>query len=214
MAVFRRRQGVHPLLSRRSDHARQRQEPADRLAPAGGRRKTHAGVSRPPRQRLLAVDADHDRRHALHAGCARVRQRVRRRIRRDDLAAGTDGPDAGRNPGQSTRGVDYWRGGSDSRIFVIRGEYLYALNAKTGKVYPDSATTGGRACISTRANRWPADSTTAPGLSSSATWSSSPGTRRGRATAVKERSGARRRERLRRADGQAFVDVPCRAASR
>ncbi len=39
--------------------------------------------------------------------------------------------------GQSTRGVDYWRGGSDSRIFVIRGEYLYALNAKTGKVYPD-----------------------------------------------------------------------------
>jgi glucose dehydrogenase len=39
--------------------------------------------------------------------------------------------------GQSTRGVDYWRGGNDSRIFVIRGEYLYALNAKTGKVYPD-----------------------------------------------------------------------------
>ena len=39
--------------------------------------------------------------------------------------------------GQSTRGVDYWRGGSDHRIFVIRGEYLYALNAKTGKPYAD-----------------------------------------------------------------------------
>ncbi len=39
--------------------------------------------------------------------------------------------------GQSTRGVDYWRGGADQRIFAIRGEYLYALNAKTGKVYPD-----------------------------------------------------------------------------
>ena len=39
--------------------------------------------------------------------------------------------------GQSTRGVDYWRGSNDSRIFAIRGEYLYALNARTGKVYPD-----------------------------------------------------------------------------
>ncbi len=38
--------------------------------------------------------------------------------------------------GASTRGVDYWRGGSgnaDKRIFAIRGEYLYALNAETGK---------------------------------------------------------------------------------
>jgi quinoprotein glucose dehydrogenase len=39
--------------------------------------------------------------------------------------------------GQSTRGVDYWRGGGDQRIIVVRGEYLYALNARTGKVYPD-----------------------------------------------------------------------------
>jgi glucose dehydrogenase len=39
--------------------------------------------------------------------------------------------------GQSTRGVDYWRAGGDQRIFVIRGEYLYALNAKTGKTYAD-----------------------------------------------------------------------------
>ena len=39
--------------------------------------------------------------------------------------------------GQSTRGVDYWRGGSDQRIFAVRGEYLYALNAKSGKPYQD-----------------------------------------------------------------------------
>jgi len=42
--------------------------------------------------------------------------------------------------GQSTRGVDYWRGGSgnnDQRILAVRGEYLYALNAKTGKPYPE-----------------------------------------------------------------------------
>jgi len=38
--------------------------------------------------------------------------------------------------GASTRGVDYWRGGAgnaDKRIFAVRGEYLYALNADTGK---------------------------------------------------------------------------------
>jgi quinoprotein glucose dehydrogenase len=38
--------------------------------------------------------------------------------------------------GSATRGVDYWRSGADSadqRIFAIRGEYLYALNARTGK---------------------------------------------------------------------------------
>ena len=38
--------------------------------------------------------------------------------------------------GSATRGVDYWRGGAanaDKRIFAIRGEYLYALNAETGK---------------------------------------------------------------------------------
>jgi glucose dehydrogenase len=44
--------------------------------------------------------------------------------------------------GQSTRGVDYWRSGPDQRIFAIRGEYLYALNAKTGKPYPDFGTQG------------------------------------------------------------------------
>ncbi len=41
--------------------------------------------------------------------------------------------------GSSTRGVDYWRGGggnADQRIFAIRGEYLYALNAQTGKPIP------------------------------------------------------------------------------
>jgi quinoprotein glucose dehydrogenase len=36
--------------------------------------------------------------------------------------------------GAATRGVDYWQSGdTDKRIFAIRGEYLYALDAKTGK---------------------------------------------------------------------------------
>jgi quinoprotein glucose dehydrogenase len=35
--------------------------------------------------------------------------------------------------GTSTRGVDYWRGAGDRRIFAIRGEYLYAINAESGE---------------------------------------------------------------------------------
>jgi len=34
--------------------------------------------------------------------------------------------------GESTRGVAYWRKGSDERIVSIKGEYLYAMDAKTG----------------------------------------------------------------------------------
>jgi quinoprotein glucose dehydrogenase len=44
--------------------------------------------------------------------------------------------------GDSTRGVAYWTDGKDERILVQRGEYLYALNAKTGKTYPDFGTRG------------------------------------------------------------------------
>jgi quinoprotein glucose dehydrogenase len=47
--------------------------------------------------------------------------------------------------GAATRGVDYWRGGAsdaDKRIFAIRGEYLYALNAETGKPAPGFGTQG------------------------------------------------------------------------
>jgi glucose dehydrogenase len=39
--------------------------------------------------------------------------------------------------GDSTRGVAYWTDGKDSRVLSQRGEYLYALNAKTGKGYPE-----------------------------------------------------------------------------
>jgi len=42
----------------------------------------------------------------------------------------------------STRGVAYWGNGSDSRIFAMQGANLIALNAKTGKRYPDWGTSG------------------------------------------------------------------------
>ena len=47
--------------------------------------------------------------------------------------------------GESTRGADFWRRGTDERVLIVRGEYLYAINAKTGKTYPGSATTGASA---------------------------------------------------------------------
>jgi len=36
--------------------------------------------------------------------------------------------------GQSSRGVDVWRDGKSMRIFSVRGEYLYALNANDGSL--------------------------------------------------------------------------------
>jgi quinoprotein glucose dehydrogenase len=35
--------------------------------------------------------------------------------------------------GTSVRGVEYWANGADQRIISVRGEWLYALNAKTGQ---------------------------------------------------------------------------------
>ncbi|MGH9385572.1 MAG: PQQ-binding-like beta-propeller repeat protein [Vicinamibacterales bacterium] len=41
--------------------------------------------------------------------------------------------------GQSPRGVDYWRSpsGTDERLYIARGEYLYAVNLKEGGLYRD-----------------------------------------------------------------------------
>jgi quinoprotein glucose dehydrogenase len=55
---------------------------------------------------------------------------------------------AGELRGDSTRGVGYWTDGKDARILVQRGPYLYALNAQTGKTYPDFGE-GGRVDLKT-----------------------------------------------------------------
>ena len=39
--------------------------------------------------------------------------------------------------GSSSRGLDYWESGTDQRVLGVKGDYLYALNAKTGAYYPD-----------------------------------------------------------------------------
>jgi len=50
----------------------------------------------------------------------------------------------GRPParGGSSRGIAYWKNGNESRIFALYGSSLIALNAKTGKRYPDFGTDG------------------------------------------------------------------------
>jgi glucose dehydrogenase len=44
--------------------------------------------------------------------------------------------------GDSTRGLAYWRGRNDERLFVQRGDMLVALNAKTGRPYADFGQSG------------------------------------------------------------------------
>ncbi len=39
--------------------------------------------------------------------------------------------------GQSMRGIDSWRSGSDLRLLLVHGRYLYAVNAKDGTIYSD-----------------------------------------------------------------------------
>src|ERR1043165_7622952 len=44
-----------------------------------------------------------------------------------------DGPEQMRAGGSSRR-ISYWRNANDARIFSVRGEYLYALDPKTGQL--------------------------------------------------------------------------------
>ncbi|HJS75325.1 MAG TPA: PQQ-binding-like beta-propeller repeat protein, partial [Vicinamibacteria bacterium] len=48
--------------------------------------------------------------------------------------------------GQSPRGIDIWRDGDHLRLILTRGEYLYAVDAKTGKLVPGFGE-GGRASL-------------------------------------------------------------------
>src|SRR5215831_549467 len=41
-----------------------------------------------------------------------------------------------KNRSQRVRGMTWWSGGADERIFAGVGRYVYALNAKTGAVIP------------------------------------------------------------------------------
>ena len=47
--------------------------------------------------------------------------------------AGLVPPAPAGQPGRTSRGVAYWSDGRDARILALTGQYLVALNAKTGK---------------------------------------------------------------------------------
>jgi quinoprotein glucose dehydrogenase len=44
--------------------------------------------------------------------------------------------------GSASRGIAYWRDGSDERIVSVRGQYLWAIDAKTGKLIPTFGVNG------------------------------------------------------------------------
>ena len=50
--------------------------------------------------------------------------------------------DPGSYRGAGTRGVAYWTDGNEQRIVVQRGEWMYALDAKTGEMYRDFGENG------------------------------------------------------------------------
>ena len=39
--------------------------------------------------------------------------------------------------GRSSRGLDYWTDGSDRRLILVKGGYLYTLDPETGRTHPD-----------------------------------------------------------------------------
>jgi quinoprotein glucose dehydrogenase len=63
-----------------------------------------------------------------------------------------DLPDGEPVNGSASRGVAYWRSGNDERILVVRGEYLWAIDARTGKLIP---TFGDKGRVNLRSNLGP-----------------------------------------------------------
>jgi quinoprotein glucose dehydrogenase len=111
-----------------------------------------------------------------------------RRDRQDAVGAGAAKEEAA---GEPTRGLDFWQSGADRRLVAIRGEYLYALDAKTGKPAADFGTGGRVALHFSRSAAAAASSPTPPARSSSATSSSSPATPTAPATAAAKKERAR-----------------------
>src|SRR5262245_52273744 len=57
--------------------------------------------------------------------------------------AGQEGRGRDGAPGAASRGLAFWTDDADARILTVNGSYLVALNAKTGRRYPNFGT-GGR----------------------------------------------------------------------
>ena len=85
LGLLRRRQGLHPVRSARSDHARQCRGPGDPVAAPGGRSRPDGRVPGPGRLGLPEGDADPYRRRTLRSQRCRSGRGLRSGHRRDPL---------------------------------------------------------------------------------------------------------------------------------
>ena len=112
---------------------------------AGYRPGAEAGVPRAARLGQLPLDADHGRRRALRAERGRPRPRLRpgrpARSRWEQAPFAQTIEEVSR---PSPRGVDYWKSGSDERLFLVRGEYLYAHQRQGRQPTSRTSATSGR----------------------------------------------------------------------
>ena len=112
----------------------------------------------------------------------------------------------------SPRGVDYWKSGNEERLFLVRGEYLYAMDARDGRTSRTSATGPRPPALEPPAGR-PLQLDRRPDRRQRRDHRRRRHRRRRRRR--REAGGRpRRRARLRRPHRQAAVDVPRRAADR
>ena len=74
----------------------------------------------------------------------------------------------------SPRGVDYWKGGSEQRLFTVPASISMRIERQRRVEHSRTSATGGRVRPALERIRWPASSAGPPARSSSATWSSSP----------------------------------------
>jgi hypothetical protein len=99
------------------------------VATSGRRSRLEEDVSRSADFRQPAIDSDHRQWRAVRAERPRIHTG-----HQQPFAATIE-----EMAGQSPRGVDYWRSasGGAERLYVSRGEYLYAVNVKDGTLYRD-----------------------------------------------------------------------------
>ena len=110
--------------------------------------------------------------------------------------------------GDSTRTVAYWAQGNQQRLFVIRGEYLIALDPRTGQpitTWGENGTGEPEARPRTESDHLPGDERT------TGVWRRRDDRRQHDRPAAIQRAGAGERSGLRRAIGQASLGVSRRS---
>ena len=210
MACPRRRRSQPQVLASRSDRQDQRRLVEDRVAPS--RRRSGAARRRRGRHHLeqLPIHAGHRRRSVLRLECHRPGRSVRPEDGQDDLDAGAAVERPRRLRGTASRGVAVWQSGAERRVLAVRGEYLFALDAKTGKLM---ATFGDGGRVNLKDGLGPS-MTRSPGPPRRSWFGTSSSSAPRIGFAEQQGSAARRRPGVRRAHRQAALDLPRHSARR